>query len=115
MTARRLWFPLVAPPLAFGVEGAFGWWIGAGICTSYSIASVRAVVAIISIVMLAVVVAGLSTGVSSYREARVTRYAVADRVEFMALGGVLVSASFIVGLIWFGLNALFIDVCGGMR
>ena len=115
MTARRLWFPLVAPPFAFGAAGAFGWWIGAGICTSYSIASVRILVAIVSIAMLGVSVAALSTGLSSYREARLARYAVADRVEFMALGGVLVSASFVVGLIWFALNAVFINGCGGMR
>jgi hypothetical protein len=115
MTAGRLWFPLLAPPLAFAAEGAFGWWIGAGICTSYSIGSVRILVAIVSIATLIVASAGLSTGIQSYRAASATHHAAGDRVEFMALGGVFVSSAFLVGLIWFGLNAVFINSCGGMR
>jgi hypothetical protein len=112
---RRLWFSLLAPPAAFGAEGAFGWAVGSGVCTSVSIGTARTLVAVVSLVMLAIAAAALMTGIGSYREALVTRHAAADRVEFMALGGVLVSASFVVGVIWFGLNAVFLNVCGGMR
>jgi hypothetical protein len=115
MSSTRLWFPLVAPPLAFGAEGAFGWWAGAKICTSLSIGSVRALIGVVTIAMLVVALVGLSTGVNSYRAVSATHHAAADRVEFMAFAGVLVSTSFVVGLIWFGLNAVFINVCGGMR
>jgi hypothetical protein len=115
MTARRLWFPLVAPPLAFGVEGAFGWWAGAAICTSLSIGSARALVGIVSVAMLIVALVGLSMGIRGYRAASAASYAAVDRIEFLALGGVLVSTAFIVGLIWFGLNGIFIKGCGGMR
>ncbi len=115
MRPRDLWFPLVAPPLAFGADGAFGWWAGAQICRSMSIGSVRVLVGGVTLAMLIVSLAGLATGVRSYRQASAAAHAAADRVEFMALGGVLVSSSFVVGLIWFWLNAVFVTVCGGMR
>jgi len=43
--ALRLWFPLVAPVLAFAIEGFFGWWAGARICAAASVGSGRAQVA----------------------------------------------------------------------
>jgi hypothetical protein len=65
--------------------------------------------------MFAVACVGLIAGMQSWREASARRRAAADRVEFMALGGVLVSAAFVVGIGWAGLSAVFLDVCGGMR
>jgi hypothetical protein len=115
MTASRLWFPLVAPPLAFGAEGAFGWWAGAQLCTSLSIRSARVLIGMVSVAMLAIAIVALWTGIRGYREASATRDAAGDRIEFMALGGVLVSVSFVVGLIWSALNGVFVTGCGGMR
>ncbi len=112
--AARLWFPLVAPALAFGAEGAFGWWIGARICEHMSIASGRVVVAVVTLAMLAISAGALATALGSYRRANPGGVA-ADRVQFMALGGVLVSTAFLVGLVWFGLNAAFVHQCGGAR
>ncbi len=111
---RGLWFSLVAPALAFGAEGAFGWWIGNWMCASRSFATGQITVGVVTLAMLAVAVTGLMSGLSNYRSIHPAQVA-ADRLEFMALGGVIVSASFVVGLIWFGLSAAFVHHCGGMR
>jgi hypothetical protein len=115
MTARRLWFPLVAPPVAFGVVGFVGWWAGTQICTSLSIGAARLWVGIVSLAMLIVALGGLAMSIRSYRDAGATRRVAGDRVGFMLLGGVLVSTSLVVGLVWSALNALFITGCGRMR
>jgi hypothetical protein len=111
---RRLWFGLVAAPTAWAAEGLFGWWVGAQICTAWSVGRVRAMVGVFSIVMLAVAIAGLLTGLRNWRDTSVTAKQV-ERVEFMSFGGVLVSVAFVIGIFWSGLSAVFIDVCGGMR
>ena len=111
---RSLWFPLIAPVVAFGVEGAVGWWAGDWMCRSMSFAAGRAGIAVVTIAMLAVTVGGLMTAVANVHAANPERIA-GDRVEFMALGGVFVSTAFAVGLVWFGLNAAFVRQCGGMR
>ncbi len=112
---RRLWFSLLVPTAAFGIEGAFGWWIGDRICTSMPIGAVRLWVGAVTIATLVLTGWALWAGIGNYREATAAAEAYADRVQFMALGGVLVSASMLVGLIWFGFNAILVNVCGGMR
>jgi hypothetical protein len=113
-SARRVWFSLLAPAAAFAVVEIVGWAVGTRACTSMSIASVRIVTGIVALGGLVVACAGLAAGVGSYRRVSSTDVA-GDRGLFLAMGGVFTSASFVVGLIWFGLNALFIDVCGHMR
>lgn len=111
---RGLWFSLIAPVVAFGVEGAVGWWAGDWMCRSTSFAAGRALIAIVTVLMLAIAVSGLMTAIGHVQTAN--RQGIAgDRVEFMALGGVFVSTAFAVGLVWFGLNAAFVRQCGGMR
>ena len=112
--AGRVWFSLVAPAAAFTVVEIVGWAVGTRACSSMSIASVRIVAGIAALAGLIVACAGLATGVGSYRRAASSDVA-GDRGVFLAMGSVFTSASFAVGLIWFGLNALFIDVCGHMR
>jgi hypothetical protein len=113
--ARRLWFPLVAPAAAFGAAGAFGWWMGARICTASSVGAARSLVAVVTAAMIVVAGAALATGLDNYRRARAAAEAAGDRTEFMAMAGVFVSTSLLIGLVWFVLNPVFIDVCGGMR
>jgi hypothetical protein len=119
MTTRiapaRLWFGLVAAPAAWAVDGLLGWFFGAQICTAMSIATVRIIVGVLGLAALAVAAAGLSVGVANWRVAAGEPRPAADRVEFMSLGGVLVSTAFVIGIFWAALNPLFIGVCGGMR
>ncbi len=115
ITSQRLWFGLIAAPAAWLIELLFGWWVGARICTSMSIPAVRMTAGIFSVAMLAIAGTALFTGVHNWREATATERAAADRVEFMAFGGVLVSAAFVIAIVWSGLSAAVINVCGGMR
>lgn len=112
---RRLWFGLLAAPFAWSVQGLLGWFFGARICTQMSIGSVRTIVGLIGIVALAVAVGGLLVGIGNWRVAVREERVAEDRVEFMSLGGVLVSGAFVLGTFWGALNAVFINVCGGAR
>ncbi|MGE3958373.1 MAG: hypothetical protein AB7H96_16800 [Vicinamibacterales bacterium] len=112
----RLWFGLLAAPAAWVAQGALGWFFGERICTAMSVGTVRLVIGAVSIAALAIVGAALLTGWRSW-QASTDRTGIEgwDRVTFMAMGGVLVSASFLVGTLWAGLSPMFIDACGGMR
>jgi hypothetical protein len=65
----------------------------------------------------AIVVSGASlvTGLTNWRTVSAGGPSPHDRTAFLAFAGVFVSSAFIVGIVWATLNALFIDVCGGMR
>jgi hypothetical protein len=112
---HRLWFGLLGAPGAWATQHFLGWFFGARICAGMSIASVREILGGIGIAALVCAAAGLLVGVRNLETARAAERAQEDRVEFMSLGGVLVSTAFVVGIAWAGLNAVFINVCGGMR
>ncbi len=112
---ERLWFGLLAAPAAWAIDGLVGWFFGARICTAMSIGAVRVTVGVLSLAALLVAAWGWIVGYDAWRRVASEPRPAGDRVEFMALGGVLVSTAFVVGLFWAALNAVFIDVCGGMR
>lgn len=112
---RRLWFGLLAGPGAWAVQHFLGWFFGARICAGMSIAAVRTVLGGIGIAALVCAAAGLMVGMQNLQAVRAGERPQEGRVEFMSLGGVLVSTAFVVGIVWAGLNAIFINVCGGMR
>ena len=112
---RRLWSGILLAPAAWVLEGLFGWAVGARICTSLSIASVRLIIGGFSVLMLAAAAAGLWIAVGSWREATGDAQIPSDRVEFMALAGVFVSTSFVIAVFWSGLSAAVLNVCGRMR
>jgi|SRR5689334_9216497 hypothetical protein len=116
MTAtQRLWFALLVAPIAWIIQGLLGWAVGSGICTAWSVGTVRIAIGVLSILMLACAAAGLMTGIRNWREVRREPRAAGDRVEFMSLGGVFVSTAFVIGIAWSGLAAVFINVCGRTR
>jgi hypothetical protein len=112
----RLWFGVLAAPAAWIAQGALGWFFGYRVCTSMSIASVRTTLGVISVLAIAVTIAGLITGWRNYRQfGGGIGIEACDRVAFMSLAGVFVSAAFLVGSIWAGLTPVLLDNCGGMR
>ncbi|HTK29674.1 MAG TPA: hypothetical protein VL309_08995 [Vicinamibacterales bacterium] len=115
VAAHRLWIGLLAAPIAWTAQGLLGWFFGARVCGSMSIGSVRLIVGVIGLAALGVALGGLAVGLQNRRGAGAGRPPAADRVEFMALGGLLVSAAFVVAISWAALNAVLVDVCGGMR
>ena len=115
ITERRLWFGLLAAPVAWGIEGLAGWAIGGHVCSGLAIGTARGLVGVISLVMLAVGAAGLLAAWRSWQEVASLPHPRGDRVQFMAMGGVLVSVPFLIGIFWFGLNGWLVTGCGSMR
>jgi hypothetical protein len=112
---RRLWFGLVAAPLAWIVQGLCGWLFGSRVCTQMSIGGARTVLGVLSVVAIATALGGIVVGLANWRTATREQIAAEDRVEFMSLGGLLVSSVFLLGIFWASLNAVFVNVCGGIR
>jgi hypothetical protein len=115
VTPSRLWIGLLAAPVAWSVQGLLGWFFGARVCTSMSIGAVRLTVGLIGVAALVVAVGGFTVGLENWRTASADPRPAADRVEFMSLGGLLVSSTFLVAIVWACLNALLLNGCGGMR
>jgi hypothetical protein len=119
VSERRLWLGVAMAPAAWCVQGALGWLVGARICGSLSITTVRAAVALMTAVTLATAIAGTMTACRNWREVSPAGPGddvdVANRAEFMAVGGIFVSATFIVAIVWGGLGSLMLTRCGAMR
>ena len=103
---RALWFGLLAAPAAWTIQGLLGWWAGERICGDLSIAGVRGLTALGS--MWRAWLTTTSAPHPIHAEAW-------DRVEFMALGGFLVSSAFTLGIIWGALPSLMLSACGRAR
>jgi hypothetical protein len=116
---RRLWAGVLLAPAAWIAQGALGWWFGYAACTPFGVGSARAGVAVLSIVALAIAVAGGWIAWTNWGrttdERHPTRVLAWDRVEFMSAGGVLVSGVFALGIVWAALSAVLLHECGGMR
>jgi hypothetical protein len=120
---RRLWFGLAAAPTAWAVQGALGWLIDTRVCHGAEAPATTALRAVLGSVGLIALLVALSGGVVAYRSWRrlesprisLTQEEGDSRPRFMALGGILVSASFIVGILWATLPVLFIDACVATR
>jgi hypothetical protein len=114
-----LWFPLAAGPAAWTVQGLLGWWAGERICSAMSIGAVRGVTALTTLAALAVAMAGIVTALRTWQRSSPAAHPMhtdaRDRVEFMALGGVLVSSAFAIGIVWAGLSSVFLNACGRVR
>ena len=56
------WFPLLAPPAAWSVQGLLGWFFGERTCGDLTPATVRWIVLGLSVLALLVALAGVSRG-----------------------------------------------------
>jgi hypothetical protein len=111
----RLWFGLLGAPAAWIVQGLAGWFVGARICTQMSIGAVRIVGGAVGLAAVAVAGAGIVVGRDNWRRTTTRERPTADRIEFLTVGGLFVSVSFAVGILWALLNSVLLNVCGGMR
>jgi hypothetical protein len=112
---RGPWFSLLAPIFAFGGEGAFGWWVGTEACGETTAGQARLMIAAMTVVMLGISGVALRFGIGRYRTVRAAAPPTSDRDGFLAFGGVFVSASFLIGIAWFGISAVLVTTCGWMR
>jgi hypothetical protein len=112
-------FALLAAPAAWAVQGLLGWFFGERTCAQLAPSAVRWIVLLVSVVALLVAVAGISRGLTAWRRHAGAHGLAAtdarDPVEFLAVGGVLVSSVFAIAIVWAGLSAAFLSDCGRMR
>lgn len=117
--AKGLWYALLAPPAAWAGQELLGWFFGERTCGALTPPAVRWIVLAISIAAFGIALAGISRGWSRWRERTaagdVMDTEARDRIEFMALGGFLVSSIFAIAIVWAGLSTAFLSDCGRMR
>jgi hypothetical protein len=126
VSPRSLWFGATAAAIAWALHGAICAVIssqaclnGVGNLRSLSPAGVRWLLAGITLGFLAIAVIG---GITSFRnwiqlagQHDLVHAEGGGREQFMALGGIFVSAAFVIGIIWAGLPLIFLDICTKAR
>jgi hypothetical protein len=115
----RLWAGVLLAPAAWIAQGSLGWYFGYEACTTFGVGPARVTLIVVSLITLAIAVAGGSIAWTNWGSVSQERHPAHvhgwDRVEFMSAAGVLVSAMFVIGIGWAMLSALLLDSCGGMR
>jgi hypothetical protein len=114
----QLWIGLAGGPAAFSLQELLGWFVGARVCEGWSLGTVRWAVAAIAIVAIAVSAWAFMLSWRNWHRASAPPsppVEARDRQAFMALGGALISAMFVIATFWAGLTAAFLDTCGWMR
>lgn len=119
---RSLWFGTTAAAIAWVLHGFVCEIISSQACQDgtgnwgpLSPLGVRWLLAGITLGFLAVAVAG---GIVSFRNWRhltespdLVHAEGRRREQFMALGGIFVSAAFVIGIVWAGIPLIFLDIC----
>jgi hypothetical protein len=119
--AVSLWWPVAAPPAAWGLQGALVWFFSSLACPSegrLSDAAARAAVAVVTAVGLAVVAAGLWVSrnrLHGVAPSPAQGEVVARSHDSVVWAGGFVSAAFAAGLVYGALPALVVGVCQVMR
>ena len=121
----RAWLALVVPPSTWALHGAACYWSTVDLCGAGFATSARVVVAVLTIVALAVAVSGGVCGYSELVRARrasaaarstVIQPAAKTRAEYVGFAGVLCALLFSIGIVLAGLPMLLLnDVCGSVR
>ena len=116
-----LWFGVLAGPIVWSLLTLVNYAVAAQSCQPAGrhlahplFTSVKVVGGIATLVGFAIVVAALLVSVRSGRianDADVPRDAVWNRVHFMALSGIIVSAVFLYAILLHGLGVLFVTSC----
>lgn len=122
VSQRSLWFGFSAAAAAWAVHG-FVWEMitsqscqnGAGNWGPFSPAGVRWLLAGVTAILLAV---AIYAGVTSFhnwqhlsRQRDLLHAEGRGREQFMAIGGVLISILFSIGIIWAGLPLIMLGIC----
>ncbi|HEX5439121.1 MAG TPA: hypothetical protein VFW98_18355 [Gemmatimonadaceae bacterium] len=116
-----LWFGILAAPLAWSLLLVVNYAMAAQSCAPEGMvlnhplfASVRLFEGMLSLVALAIAVAGLVTAIRNRvvsSNAEVPHDVVWNRVHFMSLFGIVVSALFVNGIVLHGLGVVLIPLC----
>ena len=125
-TPRAVWFGLIGGPAAWALQGLLGWWIAGATCNDgtaewgrLSPGGVRTLLVVLSAAALGTAVASAVGARQWWRgltpPGRFTEALGKQRLEFMAIAGVLISIVFSIAITWTALAILWLDVCEWMR
>lgn len=123
---RRLWFGVFAAAVAWVAHSSTCFIITTQACADgvsdwgpLSGTGVRILLGIITLALLAVAITGGVVSFHNWRELseqrRLTQAEARGREEFLALIGLFISVSFVIGIIWAGIPLLLMDVCVSAR
>ncbi len=122
VAAGWLWFGIVAAPIAWAIQGLFGWYFGGADCVNGSMAggsSLQVVSTIIGIAAALVAVAGIITGLRNWRQSgEAARLETAEghtATQYIAAASTLVSSIFLIAIIWAGIGGAIVNACGSAR
>jgi hypothetical protein len=122
---RPGWRAMVAPPIAWLAQGTIGWFIAAHTCADetrrIAPATARALIGAITLVAIAIAVWGLLASRHVWRAPSVATEsgpvpaAVAERVRFVGMLGLVICITLTLGLALAGFPALLVKGCGEAR
>ena len=123
VASSRLWAGVVIAPAAWSVSELLGYWLAARACdrgSASTAANAGVVQDVLAVVLGLVAVTGLVIAVGNWRRVRESSGSTGGpaawgRAEFMALGGTVASALFVLGIILFALPPLLVNACDQVR
>lgn len=121
----RLWAGVALAPAAWSVAELVGYVLVARACDraqASAVAHAGVTQAVVAVVLGVIAVAGLVIAVGNWRRVRDTGEIEQPgappawgRAHFMALGGVIASSLFVLGIVFFALPPLFMNSCNQVR
>lgn len=123
VSSARLWFPVLAAPAAWALQGLTGWFVDSLACpqepaegTLLAVGTARWIVALASAGALAVVVIALLTSILNWRTlAAASDGTVHERREYVSVLAVAATTILAIALVWAGLPPLLTRGCGVAR
>ena len=118
----RLWAGVVLAPVAWAVAELLGYVLVARECdsgTRGTMAYAGVTQDVVAIVLGIIAVVGLAIAVANWRRVQDSstegEQTARGRAHFMAMGGVVASALFVLGIVFFALPPLFVNSCSQVR
>jgi len=116
----RLWAGVVLAPVAWSVAELLGYVLVARACeTRSTMAHAGVTQDIVAIGLGIIAVVGLAIAVGNWRRVRDSSMASREpawgRAQFMAMGGMVASALFVLGILLFALPPLLVNACDQVR
>ncbi len=122
ISPRWLWFAIIAPPIAWAVQGLFGWYFGGADCANGSAGgggTLQLAETCVSIAMAVVAIVGLVKALGNWRHtAEPARLETANgrtTVQYLSAAGALISGIFLIAIVWAGVGAVIVNACGSTR
>jgi hypothetical protein len=122
----RVWYGVLAAPMAWVLLSSLAWWIGARACADgnaswgpLSPAGVRGLLLGTAAAAMIGGVAGLTGSRRAWRTLsprhKLNEAYAYGTAEYLATAGVFISAVFLLAIFWTALPAVMVDVCQGTR